>query len=49
MKDTLAYEKRSEKTKAIARYDKILTNHSGSAEFQNASKYKARLEALASP
>ncbi len=49
MKAALAYERQSDNTTAIARYDKILTSHFGSAEFQNARKYKARLEALASP
>ncbi len=49
MKAALAYEKQSDYSSAITRYDKILADHFGSAEFQNARKYKARLETLASP
>jgi len=49
MKAALAYEKQSDYQEAIARYQRILTDHYGSAEYQNANKYKARLEALASP
>jgi tetratricopeptide (TPR) repeat protein len=49
MKAAMAYEKQSDFTTAIARYDKILTDHFGSSEYQNARKYKARLETLASP
>jgi tetratricopeptide (TPR) repeat protein len=49
MKSALAYENQSDYSSAIARYDKILSDHFGSAEFQNAKKYKARLETLASP
>lgn len=49
MKSALAYERQSDYPKAIARYDKILSNHFGSAEFQNAKKYKVRLETMAAP
>ncbi len=49
MKAALAYEKQSDFQQAIARYDQILADHYGSADYQDAKKYKARLEALASP
>jgi len=49
MKAALAYEKQSDYTTAIARYERILTGHFGAAEYQNARKYKARLETLTSP
>ena len=49
MKAALAYEKKSDLATAIDRYDLILTDHFGSEQFQNAKKYKARLETLASP
>lgn len=49
MKAALAFEKQSDFSSAITRYDTILNDHFGSAEFQNARKYKARLETLASP
>lgn len=48
MKAALAYEKQSDYQEAIARYDRVLTDHFGSSEYQNATKYKARLEALTS-
>ena len=49
MKAALAYEKQSDYTAAITRYDEILSDHFGSADYQNAKKYKARLEAVTSP
>ena len=49
MKAALAYEKQSDFQQAIDRYQKILTDHYGSSEYQNAKKYKARLEELATP
>ena len=48
MKAALAYEKQSDYATAIDRYNKILTDHFGSADYQNAKKYKAKLEALTS-
>ncbi|GJM27496.1 MAG: hypothetical protein DHS20C17_01310 [Cyclobacteriaceae bacterium] len=48
MKAALAYEKQSDYAAAIARYNKVLNDHFGSPEFQNAKKYKARLETMAS-
>lgn len=48
MKAALAYEKQNNYSTAITRYDRIIKDHFGSAEFQNARKYKARLETLAS-
>lgn len=44
MKAALAYEKSNQKEKAIEAYDEIVTTYWDSAEFQNARKYKARLE-----
>jgi tetratricopeptide (TPR) repeat protein len=44
MKAALAFEKNNDKSKAIEAYDKIITNYWDSAEYQNARKYKARLE-----
>lgn len=44
MKAALAYEKLNQKDKAIAAYDKIITQYWESAEYQNARKFKARLE-----
>jgi tetratricopeptide (TPR) repeat protein len=44
MKAALAFEKNNENNKAIEAYDKIITNYWDSAEYQNARKYKARLE-----
>ena len=49
MKAALAYEKQSDYASAIDRYQEIISDHFGSAQYQNAKKYKARLEALASP
>lgn len=49
MKAALAYEKQSDYQTAIDRYQQIITDHYGAAQFQDAKKYKARLEALASP
>ena len=49
MKGALAYEKQSDFKTAIARYDAIISDHFGSTHYQNAKKYKARLETLASP
>jgi tetratricopeptide (TPR) repeat protein len=48
MKAALAFEKQSDNAAAIASYNKILNNHFGSPEYQNAKKYKARLETMAS-
>ncbi|HEX5169660.1 MAG TPA: cytochrome C biosynthesis protein, partial [Cyclobacteriaceae bacterium] len=45
MKEGLAYEKLNDKKKAINVYQKILDNYWESAEYQNARKFKARLEA----
>ncbi|RAV99371.1 tetratricopeptide repeat protein [Pseudochryseolinea flava] len=44
MKEALAYEKLSQNDKAKEAYDKIITQFVGSPEYQNARKYKARLE-----
>jgi tetratricopeptide (TPR) repeat protein len=44
MKAALAYEKLKQNDKAKEAYDKVITNFWESAEFQNARKYKARLE-----
>jgi tetratricopeptide (TPR) repeat protein len=44
MKAALAYEKLNENDKAKAAYDKVITNYWESQEYQNARKYKARLE-----
>lgn len=44
MKEALAYEKLNQNDKAIAAYDKIINEFFESAEFQNARKYKARLQ-----
>jgi len=48
MKAALAYEKQSDFGAAMERYDKILSDHYGAPEYQNAKKYKARLETMAS-
>jgi tetratricopeptide (TPR) repeat protein len=45
MKEALAYEKLDDTQKAIRAYDRIINEFWDSAEFQNARKYKARLEA----
>lgn len=44
MKEALAYEKLNNKEKAIAAYERIITEFSDSPEYQNARKYKAKLE-----
>ena len=45
MKEALAYEKLNQNDKAIKVYQKIVDEYWESNEFQNARKYKARLEA----
>jgi tetratricopeptide (TPR) repeat protein len=44
MKEALAYEKLNQNDKAIEAYDKIINEFFESAEYQNARKYKARLQ-----
>jgi len=44
MKAALAYEKLNQNDKAKEAYEKIITNFWESPEYQNARKYKARLE-----
>lgn len=44
MKEALAYEKLNQNDKAKEAYEKIITQFVGSPEYQNARKYKARLE-----
>lgn len=44
MKEALAYEKLNQNDKAREAYEKIITQYWESAEFQNARKFKARLE-----
>jgi tetratricopeptide (TPR) repeat protein len=44
MKAALAHEKLNQNDKAKQAYDKIITNYTESAEYQNARKFKARLE-----
>lgn len=44
MKAALAYEKLNQPDKARETYDKIINEYWGSSEYQNARKYKARLE-----
>jgi predicted negative regulator of RcsB-dependent stress response len=44
MKEALAYEKLNQNDKAIKVYQKIVDEYWESSEFQNAKKYKARLE-----
>jgi len=44
MKEALAYEKLNDNGKAIGVYQKIIDNYWESPEYQNARKYKARLE-----
>ena len=44
MKAALAYEKLNQNDKAIQAYDKIITEYWESAEYQNARKFKSRLE-----
>jgi len=45
IKEALAYEKLNETEKAIKAYDRIINEFWESSEFQQARKYKARLEA----
>lgn len=47
MKAALAFEKSNQTEKAKAAYDEIITKYYDSAEFQNARKFKARLEGQA--
>lgn len=44
MKAALAFEKSNQNDKAIDAYDKIISDYWQAPEFQNARKYKARLE-----
>lgn len=44
MKEALAYEKLNNNEKAIAAYDKIINEFFEASEYQNARKYKARLQ-----
>ena len=44
MKAALAFEKNNEQDKAIAAYDKIINEYHDSPEFQEARKFKAKLE-----
>jgi tetratricopeptide (TPR) repeat protein len=44
MKAALAYEKGNKNDKAIEAYDKIINDYSESAEYQNARKFRARLD-----
>jgi TolA-binding protein len=44
MKEALAYEKLNQNDKAIAAYQKIIDQFFDSSEYQNARKFKARLE-----
>lgn len=44
MKAALAFEKNNEEQKAIAAYDKIITDYFDTPEVQDAKKFKARLE-----
>jgi TolA-binding protein len=44
MKEALAYEKLNQNDKAIEAYEKIITQYWESSEYQNARKFKARLE-----
>ncbi len=44
MKAGLAFEKSNQNDKAIAAYDKIINNYWQAPEYQNARKFKARLE-----
>jgi TolA-binding protein len=44
MKAALAFEKSNQNEKAKAAYDKIITDYWDAPEFQNAKKYKAKLE-----
>jgi TolA-binding protein len=44
MKEALAYEKLNQNDKARETYDKVITQYWESEEYQNARKFKARLE-----
>lgn len=44
MKAALAYEKSNQNDKAISAYQRVIDEYWDSTEFQNARKYKARLE-----
>jgi tetratricopeptide (TPR) repeat protein len=44
MKEALAYEKLNQNDKAIKAYDRIITEFWDSSEYQNARKFKARLD-----
>jgi TolA-binding protein len=44
MKEALAYEKLNQNDKAREAYDKIINQYWESSEFQNARKFRARLE-----
>ncbi|MEJ0054793.1 MAG: hypothetical protein WDN75_03565 [Bacteroidota bacterium] len=44
MKLALAYEKSSQNEKAIKAYQRVIDEYWESSEFQNARKYKARLD-----
>ena len=44
MKEALAYEKLNQNDKAKEAYEKIITQYWESGEYQNARKFKARLE-----
>lgn len=44
LKEALAYEKLNDNDKAIEAYGKIISDFSESAEYQNARKYRARLQ-----
>ncbi|MDH3710506.1 MAG: tetratricopeptide repeat protein [Cyclobacteriaceae bacterium] len=48
-KAALAYEKQSNYQAAIDNYQQVIDEYFGSAQYQDARKHKARLEALASP
>ncbi|HOO09427.1 MAG TPA: tetratricopeptide repeat protein [Cyclobacteriaceae bacterium] len=45
MKEALAYERLNENKKAVAVYEKIISEFWDSGEYQNARKFKAKLEA----
>lgn len=44
LKEALAYEKLNQNEKAIEAYDRIINEYTESGEYQNARKYKARLQ-----
>ena len=44
MKEALAYEKLNQNDKAKEAYDKVINQYWDSSEFNNARKFKARLE-----